>query len=114
MVKIAPDEARVFWKALMDNASSLIADAHVLLAAGSYGRSRSLTVSRRKNWERRYGCTTHSRTRGVTETRLHALSMHWPVRAQPHEEVLGSHRVRRPARSVLGRIQLLIRVRIRG
>lgn len=44
MVEMAPAEARVFWKALMDNASSLIADAHVLLAAESYGRARSLTV----------------------------------------------------------------------
>ncbi|WP_257891002.1 AbiV family abortive infection protein [Rhodococcus sp. USK10] len=41
---MAPREARVFWKALMDNAASLIADAHVLLAAESYGRARSLTV----------------------------------------------------------------------
>jgi AbiV family abortive infection protein len=44
MVEMAPGEARVFWKALMDNASSLIADAHVLLAAESYGRARSLAV----------------------------------------------------------------------
>jgi AbiV family abortive infection protein len=44
MVEMAPAEARVFWMALMDNASSLIADAHVLLAAESYGRARSLTV----------------------------------------------------------------------
>lgn len=39
-----PSEARSFWKALMDNASALISDAHVLLGAGSYGRARSLTV----------------------------------------------------------------------
>ncbi|MEV6909318.1 AbiV family abortive infection protein [Amycolatopsis sp. NPDC051071] len=31
-------------KALMDNASALVADAHTLLAAGSYGRARSLRV----------------------------------------------------------------------
>lgn len=39
-----PSEARVFWKALMDNASALIADAHVLLGVESFGRARSLTV----------------------------------------------------------------------
>ncbi len=44
MVEMAPAEARVFWKALMDNASSLIAHAHALLAAESYGRAKSLTV----------------------------------------------------------------------
>jgi len=37
-------EAREFWKALMDNASDLIADAHTLLEVGSLGRARSLTV----------------------------------------------------------------------
>ncbi|GAB2627823.1 hypothetical protein GCM10009696_36410 [Kocuria himachalensis] len=37
-------EARNFWKALVDNASSLIADAQVLLGTQSYGRARSLTV----------------------------------------------------------------------
>ncbi len=41
---MVPAEARAFWKALMDNASSLITDAHVLLEAGSFGRARSLTV----------------------------------------------------------------------
>ena len=41
---MTPQHAREFWKALMDNASALIADAHVLLKAGSFGRSRSLTV----------------------------------------------------------------------
>ncbi len=44
MVEMKPSEARHFWKALMDNASALISDAHVLLGAGSYGRARSLTV----------------------------------------------------------------------
>lgn len=39
-----PAEAREFWKALVDNASALIADAHCLLSAGSHGRARSLTV----------------------------------------------------------------------
>jgi len=39
-----PSTARTFWKALMDNASSLISDAHALLARGSYGRARSLAV----------------------------------------------------------------------
>ena len=37
-------EARKFWKALVDNASALISDARLLLAAESYGRARSLTV----------------------------------------------------------------------
>ncbi|MCX5318073.1 AbiV family abortive infection protein [Streptomyces sp. NBC_00154] len=44
MVEMSPGQARQFWKALMDNASSLITDAHTLLSAGSYGRARSLTV----------------------------------------------------------------------
>lgn len=44
MAVMKPDAARVFWKALMDNASALITDAHVLLTAGSHGRARSLTV----------------------------------------------------------------------
>lgn len=39
-----PNTARTFWKALMDNASGLIADADALLLRGSYGRARSLTV----------------------------------------------------------------------
>ncbi|MCW1100080.1 AbiV family abortive infection protein [Streptomyces sp. RS2] len=44
MVEMNPVQAREFWKALMDNASSLITDAHTLLSVGSYGRARSLTV----------------------------------------------------------------------
>lgn len=36
--------ARRFWKALMDNASGLVGDAHALLERGSFGRARSLTV----------------------------------------------------------------------
>lgn len=44
MVTLRPSEAREFWKALMDNASALIADAHVLLYVDSFGRARSLTV----------------------------------------------------------------------
>lgn len=44
MVEMAPVEARAFWKALVDNASALISDAHVLLAAESFGRAKSLTV----------------------------------------------------------------------
>ncbi|WIX82833.1 AbiV family abortive infection protein [Amycolatopsis carbonis] len=44
MVEMSPSAAREFWKALMDNASALVADAHTLLAAGSYGRARSLSV----------------------------------------------------------------------
>ncbi|MEV0545023.1 AbiV family abortive infection protein [Nocardia salmonicida] len=39
-----PSTARTFWKALMDNASSLIADADALLVRESYGRARSLAV----------------------------------------------------------------------
>lgn len=41
---MSPPAAREFWKALMDNASALVTDAHTLLAAGSYGRARSLGV----------------------------------------------------------------------
>lgn len=44
MATMSAPEARRFWKALMDNASSLIADAHILLAAESFGRARSLMV----------------------------------------------------------------------
>ncbi|MEV2255959.1 AbiV family abortive infection protein [Streptomyces sp. NPDC050147] len=44
MVEMSPVQAREFWKALVDNASSLITDAHMLLSAESYGRARSLTV----------------------------------------------------------------------
>jgi AbiV family abortive infection protein len=44
VVEMRPNDARQFWKALMDNASSLISDAHLLLRAESYGRARSLTV----------------------------------------------------------------------
>lgn len=43
-MEMHPNTARRFWKALMDNASGLIADAHALLERGSYGRARSLTV----------------------------------------------------------------------
>ena len=39
-----PAEARDFWKALVGNASSLIADAHILLGTQSLGRARSLMV----------------------------------------------------------------------
>jgi AbiV family abortive infection protein len=41
---MTPSTARTFWKALMDNASSLIADAQALLERESFGRARSLTV----------------------------------------------------------------------
>lgn len=43
-MEMTPSTARTFWKALMDNASSLVTDAQTLLEIGSYGRSRSLTV----------------------------------------------------------------------
>ena len=43
-MEMHPKTARRFWKALMVNASGLIADAHALLERGSYGRARSLTV----------------------------------------------------------------------
>ncbi|MFE2541009.1 AbiV family abortive infection protein [Actinacidiphila glaucinigra] len=41
---MSPQQAPEIWKALVDNASSLIADAHTLLSAQSHGRARSLTV----------------------------------------------------------------------
>lgn len=41
---LQPATARSFWKALMDNATSLITDAHLLLEHGSFGRARSLAV----------------------------------------------------------------------
>ena len=43
-MKMTPRTARNFWKALMDNASGLVADAHALLERDSFGRARSLTV----------------------------------------------------------------------
>lgn len=43
-MEVHPNTARTFWKALMDNAAGLIADAHVLLECRSYGRARSLTI----------------------------------------------------------------------
>lgn len=39
-----PAKARTFWKALMDNATSLITDAQLLLEYQSFGRARSLMV----------------------------------------------------------------------
>ncbi|GAA1554265.1 hypothetical protein GCM10009731_05810 [Streptomyces globosus] len=44
MTEMSPGQAREFWKALVDNASSLITDARTLLNARSYGRAYSLTV----------------------------------------------------------------------
>jgi AbiV family abortive infection protein len=44
MATMTPPNARLFWQALMDNASALIADADVLIGTGSVGRSRSLGV----------------------------------------------------------------------
>jgi AbiV family abortive infection protein len=44
MTDMTPGQAREFWKALMDNASSSITDARTLLTPGSYGRAYSLTV----------------------------------------------------------------------
>ena len=41
---MSPQDACTFWKALIDNASASIADARILVAAGSFGRARSLTV----------------------------------------------------------------------
>lgn len=43
-VEMHPNTARTFWKALMVNASGLIADAHALLERRSFGRARSLAV----------------------------------------------------------------------
>lgn len=39
-----PSTARALWKALMDNASGLIADAYALLERESFSRARSLTI----------------------------------------------------------------------
>ncbi|UPK66465.1 AbiV family abortive infection protein (plasmid) [Rhodococcus pyridinivorans] len=44
MATMSPTQAREYWKALVDNAAALIADANVLFNAESYGRARSLTV----------------------------------------------------------------------
>lgn len=41
---LQPTTVRRLWKALMDNATSLITDAHLLLGHGSFGRARSLAV----------------------------------------------------------------------
>lgn len=44
MTSMTGAEARTYWKALVDNATRLIADAHLLLGAGSAGRATALTV----------------------------------------------------------------------
>jgi AbiV family abortive infection protein len=44
MATMTGPEAREFWKALMENASCLVADARLLFEAESCGRARSLTV----------------------------------------------------------------------
>ena len=44
MATMTGPKAREFWKALMDNASCLVADARLLLEADSFGRARSLTI----------------------------------------------------------------------
>lgn len=44
LMEMTGSEAREFWKALIDNASALIADAQVMLSVRSFGRARSLTV----------------------------------------------------------------------
>lgn len=41
---VKPAHARDMWKALMNNATGLIRDAHTLLEPGSFGRARSLMV----------------------------------------------------------------------
>jgi AbiV family abortive infection protein len=41
---MTPQDARSFWKTLMDKASAHVADAHMLLDAGSFGSARALTV----------------------------------------------------------------------
>lgn len=44
MADLTPSQARAYWRALLDNASQLIADARMLWDAGSFGRARALTV----------------------------------------------------------------------
>ncbi|MCD0450418.1 AbiV family abortive infection protein [Actinocorallia sp. API 0066] len=44
MVEMSPGQAREYWKALMDNATSLLKDSYLLLSAESFGRARSLMV----------------------------------------------------------------------
>ena len=41
---LAPDAARIYWRTLLDNATKLIADAHLLHSVDSFGRARALTV----------------------------------------------------------------------
>ncbi|MFJ4255166.1 AbiV family abortive infection protein [Microbacterium sp. NPDC090003] len=41
---LEPAAARAYWRALLDNATRLIADANLLFAADSIGRARALTV----------------------------------------------------------------------
>lgn len=43
-MELSTKNARELWKALMDNAASLVRDAELLLRSGSPGRARSLTV----------------------------------------------------------------------
>ncbi|NWL12194.1 AbiV family abortive infection protein [Paenarthrobacter nitroguajacolicus] len=43
-MELSTKNARELWKALMDNAASMVRDAELLLRSGSLGRARSLTV----------------------------------------------------------------------
>ncbi|MFE5339306.1 AbiV family abortive infection protein [Isoptericola sp. NPDC056578] len=67
-----PNTARAFWKALMDNASGLIADADALLERGSFGRARSLTVLAQEELGKAlwiYETFEHSWSTGADEAR---------------------------------------------
>lgn len=44
VTQLEPSRARELWRALAENATDLIWDAHTLLEAGSFGRARSLIV----------------------------------------------------------------------
>jgi AbiV family abortive infection protein len=44
VIQLKPARARETWRALAENATDLICDAHILLEAGSFGRARSLIV----------------------------------------------------------------------
>ena len=44
LITLEPSAARAYWRALLDNATSLVADAHLLFDNRSFGRARALTV----------------------------------------------------------------------
>ncbi|WP_413774887.1 AbiV family abortive infection protein [Actinocorallia sp. A-T 12471] len=73
MVEMSPGQARDYWKALMDNATSLIKDSYLLLSAESFGRARSLMVLAQEELGKALWIYNALRTLGARETRTPGL-----------------------------------------